>query len=252
MGSTDVQGFYRTVLRTIWDEQIPALIGGAYALGLHTELHRETKDLDLFVLPRDCPLLLQRFAGPGLQSRLVARHWLGKICFEDALVDLIFGLRNGMDRVDESWFEHAVEGKLFGVPVRILAPEEMIWSKAFVMERDRYDGADIAHLFRSKAAVLDWDRLLGRFGPNWLLLLNYLVLFRFIYPEESRAVPGALMEELLRRWRRAETSGSMPGAPLCRGTLLSFTQYLDDVDRLGYRDARLPPIGTLTPGNILE
>ena len=38
--------------------------------------------------------------------------------------------------------------------------EEMLWSKAFVMERERYDGADVIHLIRSKAEKLDWHRVL--------------------------------------------------------------------------------------------
>jgi len=44
--------------------------------------------------------------------------------------------------------------------------EEMLWSKAFVMERHRYDGADIAHLIRARGEHFDWNRLLQRFGPT--------------------------------------------------------------------------------------
>jgi hypothetical protein len=35
----------------------------------------------------------------------------------------------------------------YDVPVIFCPPEEMIWSKAFVMERERYDGADARILF---------------------------------------------------------------------------------------------------------
>jgi len=42
----------------------------------------------------------------------------------------------------------------------------MIWSKAFIMERDRYDGADIAHIIRTCGKGLDWSRLLHRFGSH--------------------------------------------------------------------------------------
>ena len=34
---------------------------------------------------------------------------------------------------------------------------------------------------------------------------------------------------------------------VCRGTLLSREQYLPDVERFGYEDARLQPHGALTP-----
>ena len=38
-------------------------------------------------------------------------------------------------------------------------PEEMIWSKAFVQERERFDGADVLHVFRTLGRTLSWDRL---------------------------------------------------------------------------------------------
>ena len=52
------------------------------------------------------------------------------------------------------------------------------------MERERYDGADIAHLLRARADQLAWRRLLRRFGPHWRVLLGHLVLFGFVYPGE--------------------------------------------------------------------
>jgi hypothetical protein len=39
------------------------------------------------------------------------------------------------------------------------------------------------------------------------------------------------------------------GAQPCQGTLLSRSQYLPDLER-GYRDARLPPYGRLTPDEV--
>ena len=68
------------------------------------------------------------------------------------------------------------------VPVHLVAAEEMIWSKAFVMERERYDGADITHILRKSGATLDWVRLLRRFDLHAALLLSHLVLFQFVYP----------------------------------------------------------------------
>ena len=53
-------------------------------------------------------------------------------------------------------------------------PEEMIWSKAFVQERERYDGADVIHLLRELGPTLDWPRLLMRFGDRWRVLLSFI------------------------------------------------------------------------------
>ena len=61
---------------------------------------------------------------------------------------------------------HGVPSVVLEVPVHLAAAEEMIWSKAFVMERERYDGADILHILRKSAREVDWVRLLRRFGPH--------------------------------------------------------------------------------------
>jgi hypothetical protein len=114
----------------------------------------------------------------------------------------------------------------------------MIWQKAYIMERERFDGADIAHLLRARGQALDWDRLLQRMDPHWEVLLAHLILFRFIYPAEQHVVPAWVMEDLLRR------SPAVPRGPdagrTFRGTLLSRYQYLMDLEVWGYDDARAP------------
>ena len=98
-------------------------------------------------------------------------------------------------------------GEIFGVPVRFCAPEEAIWSKAFILERERYDGADIAHLILAAAQQMDWRRLLRRFGEHWRVLLSHLMLFGFIYPGRAHVVPAWLLDELWQAaCRESETS----------------------------------------------
>jgi hypothetical protein len=53
----------------------------------------------------------------------------------------------------------------------------LIWQKAYVMERERFDGADIVHLLASCAPGIDWKRLMERFGPDWRVLMSHLILF---------------------------------------------------------------------------
>jgi hypothetical protein len=167
----------------------------------------------------------------------------------DRFIDLIFGAGNGVAMVDDLWFAHAIPGCVFGVPVLLCPPEEMIWSKAFIMERERYDGADIAHLILAHGPRLDWRRLLGRFGRRWRVLLSHLILFGFIYPGERAAIPEAVMIHLLRRLDR-ERAWPAEDARVCDGTLLSREQYLIDVTRHGYADGRLTPRGEMTAAEI--
>jgi hypothetical protein len=216
------------------------MVGGAYAFGPYTGIERHTKDLDLFVHPDESGRIMDLLAAAGYRCELKFPHWLGKAWKGDDFVDLIFSSGSGVAVVDEEWFRHSVPARVFDTDVRLIPAEEMIWSKAFVMERERYDGNDVMHLLRARAPELDWRRLIARFGGRWRVLLAYLVLFGFIYPAERGRVPEAALAELLARLRAEAAQAPSPDR-VCQGTLLSRAQYLVDIGPWGYRDARLAP-----------
>jgi hypothetical protein len=120
-----------------------------------------------------------------------------------------------------------------------------------VMERERHDGADVAHLLLACGPRLDWPRLLRRFGPHWRVLLSHLVLFGYVYPGERARVPRWVMDELLQRLH-AETLRPPPRTRLCAGTLLSREQYLQDVETLGYQDVRMTPLSTMSDSDVAD
>jgi hypothetical protein len=139
--------------------------------------------------------------------------------------------------------------EVLGLKLELCPAEEMIWSKAFVVERERYDGADIAHLFRACGASLDWQRMLRRFDTNWRVLLSHIVLFGYIYPSEREAIPPWVVQELLGRMQR-ELTMAPPTSRVCQGTLLSRAQYLVDINAWGYEDARLRDDVRMSPDDI--
>jgi hypothetical protein len=247
----DPTPFYVAGLTALTESGIPFLVGGAYALEHYTGISRDTKDLDVFVHPRDIEPALQALAAAGYRTELTFFHWLGKALSDDQVLDVIFASGNGIAKVDDEWFRHAAEGTVLGVPVRLCPAEEMIWSKGFIMERERYDGADIAHLLRARADRLAWRRLLRRFGPHWRVLLSHLVLFGFIYPCERDRIPRRVMDALLQRLQKDLAQPASP-EPVCGGTLLSRAQYLVDVDRWGYRDARREPPATMSAEAVAD
>jgi hypothetical protein len=151
--------------------------------------------------------------------------------------------------VDLDWFTHATTGIVFEVPVQFCPPEEMIWSKAFVMERDRFDGADVVHLMSMTSTTINWLRLLGRFNSHCRVLFSHLILFGFVYPSERSRIPVWLMTELVHRLQ-AEMTSAPPQARLCQGTLLSWSQYLSRIEQEGYEDARHSPKGNLNKKEI--
>ena len=245
----DTSRFYRQVLQIFNDENLPFLIGGAFALHHFTGIQRDTKDLDLFICRDDYPRANQILTAAGFETELTYPHWLAKVRQGDAFIDLIYNSGNGLTLVDDEWFAHAPETEVLGVPVKVHPAEEMLWSKAFIMERERYDGADVAHIIKACADRLDWRRIMRRFEPHWRVLLSHLVLFGFIYPDRRGDIPRWIMNELLARARQ-DMQHPEDGEHVCGGTLLSRQQYLEDLNETGYRDGRLEPPGHMTEADI--
>jgi hypothetical protein len=245
------RAFYCQVLDIISKSQIPLLVGGGYAFERYTRIGRPTKDLDLFVRPKDCPRILEVLSDHGYRTELTIPHWLGKAFEGEDFVDIIFNSANGVSEVDDRWFEHAVEEQVLGMSVQLCPVEEMIWSKAFVQARDRFDGPDVAHLIRACSEQMDWEHLLYRFGSHWRVFFSHLILFGFIYPSERSRIPNWLMDELFHRLQQ-EVNSTPEAEKLCQGTLLSPLQYQIDVDQWGYQDARLNPKGGMTAAEISQ
>jgi hypothetical protein len=105
------------------------------------------------------------------------------------------------------------------------------------MERERFDGADIAHILQSWADKLDWPHLVRRFGPDWRGLVSHWVVFGYIYPGKRDKIPTAIMDDLIARLQSEKPASE--ANRICNGTLLSRKQYLLDVQERGFRDARL-------------
>lgn len=243
--------FYRQAMATLLEAKIPFLVGGGYAVHAHTGIARKTKDFDIFLLPEDIDRALARLSAAGFRTEVPFSHWLAKAHSGEHFIDLIFNSGNGCCAVDQAWFDHASDCVLLDLPVKLSPPEESIWQKAFIMERERYDGADVVHLIKSCAPALDWQRLLKRFGSSWQVLLSHLILFSFIYPDERAAVPDWVMRELLDRLQKQLVQPTQAGH-VCRGTLLSREQFQTDVNESDYHDARLPPLGQVTPEQIAK
>jgi Uncharacterised nucleotidyltransferase len=240
--------FYREAIGCLDRARVPFLVGGAYAFERYTGIARHTKDLDLFLRRGDRERAFVALEQAGYRTESTFPHWLGKAFGADAVVDLIWSSGNGIAEVDDAWFRHAVEATVLGCPVRLCSPEEMIWSKGFIMERERFDGADVLHLLRAHGPLMRWRWLLRRFGPHWRVLLSHLILFGYVYPGEC-AIPDWVMALLIRRLQQLGPAAPMP-ARVCQGTLLSRTQYLVDIGGWGYRDGRRWPRGRMSDEDI--
>lgn len=249
----EARKYYCATMAALESERVPFLVGGAFAFGRYTGLLRHTKDFDIFLRKADLPAARAALEKAGYRTELTFPHWLAKAYHPDGeyFIDLIFCSGNGVAVVDDEWFDHAVPEKVLDRPCLILPPEEMLWTKAFIMERERYDGADVAHLLRACADNMDWERLLAHFGDKWRVLLSHLVLFGFFYPELRDKIPAQVMGGLLGKLQ-GDKAVPAEAEKVCQGTLVSRQQYLVDTHDWGYKDGRLPPTGHMSEADIAD
>ena len=233
--------FYREVLAALTKAHVTFLVGGAFAYCRYAGIDRRTKDLDLMIEEGTWPELARVLRAEGIVIKRTFPHWLGKALSPSGQVDIIYNGGAGLTPVDAECLAHGVPATVLGFDVLLCPPEELLWSKAFIMERERFDGADVLHLIRSQADHLDWQRLCRRFNHHEAVLRAHLILFAYAYPSEAHRVP-AWVDPLLEERAAANATD----ARICRGTYLSRAQYLADVGDGTYADARLPPFGTMS------
>ena len=128
--SASAEAFYARALRELAKLDLPFLLAGTYALSAYTGVTRATKDLDIVCKPADYPRVLNHFRNLGYTVAIEDERWLGKVFQDEHFFDVIFAFWHGMAPVADQWFESAPHIKVFGTQMRIIAPTELIWSKA--------------------------------------------------------------------------------------------------------------------------
>lgn len=222
---------YRDVLKAMNERGIPYAVAGAFALQKYTGIRRRTKDLDLFLKPTDVPSALDHLCNQGFDCETLDPVWLSKARRGEYFVDLISGMSNAVMLVDDSWMERAQPAVIAGVRSQVLSAEDLLASKLFVTRRERFDGADIAHIIYRTKGKLQWERILQLACDNWELLLWSLMLFRYVYPAHSDFVPAPLWQDLLSRYMHLVQHPN-PRAPF-RGSLVDENIFAIDLKEWG-------------------
>ncbi|HEY1575727.1 MAG TPA: hypothetical protein VGF82_01465 [Terracidiphilus sp.] len=225
---------YQGVLRGLLAANVPIAVSGGFAFHHHTGIWRTTKDLDLVLPPGAVPRAFEVLVREGFETYVQDPVWLAKARRGEYFVDLITGVGNATLTVEYSWIERAVEDEVLGIRCKVLCVEEMIASKLFVTRRERFDGADIAHLLRSRARNLDWERLRQLTKPHWQMLYWYLALFAYIYPSQITDVPRNIWRDLHNDFAESVTQPTTE-QPF-RGTLVDPKMFAIDVNEWGQRD----------------
>jgi nucleotidyltransferase DUF2204 len=225
------KALFREVLLLLEDAGCSYAVAGAFALRQHTGICRFTKDLDIFLTTRAVSDVLPVFERRGFRCEVCDSTWLAKVHRDGYFVDFITGMSNGIIVVEDAWIQHAYPAEVCGVSSRVLAPEEMVASKLFVTRRERFDGADIAHIIFALKGKLDWNRILELAGEHWELVLWNLILFKYVYPAHADYVPQELWRELIGRLANDVRSPGPP--PRFRGTLVDDAMFAIDVEEWG-------------------
>jgi len=249
MNDTDKQkqkeqahAFYSKALTLLNETGTKYMLGGAFALFHYTGIYRDTKDLDVFCKYDAFNKILAFFAEKGYRTEITDIRWLGKIFDGEYFIDIIFSSPNNICVVDDSWYQYAAKSGFEGVETLILPPEELIWCKCYVQNRERFDGADVNHVLLKYGKQLDWQRLLTRMDQHWHVLLAQLLLFQFVYPADFHdIIPKWLFDELM---NRAHDQYKLPSAveKVCRGPLLDQTQYGIDIKEWNYKALTLKSV----------
>src|SRR5215204_4028229 len=184
----EAHAFYKEALDLLDENGSPFMVGGAFAMFHYTGIYRDTKDLDIFCKPSDYPRILKFFADKGYETDLYDIRWLCKVYKGDYFIDIIFDTVNNICRVDDTWLQKATRARFVGVDVLLLPPEELVFCKLYVNNRERFDGADVNHIWLKTGENFDWKRLLTRMDPHWHVLLAHLLMFQFIYPSDYRYI----------------------------------------------------------------
>jgi len=233
--SSKAGAFYTDSLRELAKLQVPFLLAGTYAVSAYTGIARGTKDLDIFCKAGDFSRILAHFKALGYTIVIEDDRWLGKVFSDEHFFDVIFASPSGTMPVNDQWFEHARQIEVFGTLVSVIAPTELIWSKAFIQLRHRYDGADIVNIILKQHDEIDWHRLLAYMDLHWEVLFTHILNFRWVYPSRRHFVPRWLMDELIGRLRR-QVDLPLPLTDICRGRTFSRIDYEMAVREWGFVD----------------
>lgn len=196
----DQKSLYRRVMGEARRRGLLFAIGGGFARNAYTGLWRNTKDLDIFVLERDHEDFVRLLTDLGLsdycEHEAYDRSWIYRSCQGDQIVDVIWQMANHRARVDEVWLKTGPSIMLEGESFPVIPPEETLWTKLYILQRERCDWPDALNLIGAVGPELDWGRLIDRVAADTPLLSAVLNVFGWICPARSQHLPAWIWSRL--------------------------------------------------------
>lgn len=191
---------YQQVMQAIRDRHLPFALGGAFAVATYTGFWRNTKDLDLYVLPDDRQAAIEIVTSSGLsdyyEQQPYDRSWIYRSHRQGVIVDLIWAMANQERQIDRTWFKRGPQVEIRGELVQIVPAEELIWAKLYVLQKDRCDWPDVLNIIYTRGLNMDWGHLFDQLGQDTALLRGVMAVFAWMCPGRARTLPVYLWERL--------------------------------------------------------
>jgi hypothetical protein len=195
----DEWAVYEPVLDEIQKREIPFALGGAFAVATYTGCWRNTKDLDLYVLPEHKDQMIAALTDLGFEDYFDTlgydRWWIYRSSRDGSIIDVIWAMANHRQQIDSLWMS-GPEVTLRGHRMRALPAEAILWDKCYIMQRDRCDWPDVLNLLYAAGPEIDWEMLLGRIGDDIPLIAGALSVFRWVAPGRAAELPPWLWERV--------------------------------------------------------
>jgi hypothetical protein len=191
---------YRRVMEEARSAGVRFAFGGAFATGVYTGDLRNTKDFDFYILPQQRDAMIQATQRAGLQDHYDTlpydRAWIYRASTDGIIVDTIWAMANLKTEVDDRWITAGPEVRLRGEPIRAIPIEDLIWSKLYVIQRERCDWGDVLNLIDAQTGTIGWDQLIDRMGEDAPLLAGVLKLYAWLAPERVVEIPSRVWNRL--------------------------------------------------------
>jgi hypothetical protein len=191
---------FRPVLITARARGLRFAIGGGLAFSAYSGRLRNTKDMDLFVRPADREALITLLTEAGYQDYYEQlpydRKWIYRGIRDGEIIDVMWQMANYRTEVDDDWLTRGPIVEIRGEEVRLLAPEELLWSKLYVLQRERCDWPDLLNILYTVGPELDWAHLLERLADDAPVLGGLLNVFGWLCPERARDLPSGLWHQV--------------------------------------------------------
>jgi hypothetical protein len=188
------------VVTALRQEGIAFALGGGFAFFEYSPRGRTTKDVDLFVKHEDMDRIRGILARHGFRDyhdeEAYDRSWIYRAERDGLIIDFIWAAPNHRMQVDDRWLTNGRSVTIAGCKIQLLPPEELIWSKIYVLQHDRCDWPDLLNVLYNEAETLDWEHLLNRMGDDAPILGALMSVFRWLSPDKAVGLPNWIWQRL--------------------------------------------------------